>query len=103
MKGLRHIQGGRYQLVDRQLSVGESAVYILHELDAWGGGSSFGPFEVSIEDREPNTKVAHVLASGVAREVNRSALRVPTLKTIANGGTPSGWSRSWSGKTVWCG
>ena len=88
--GLRHIQGGTYQLVDRQVSVGESAVYILHELDVWGGGSSFGPFEVSIEERAPNTKAAVALASGMAREVNRSEVRLPALKSLPTGGVPSG-------------
>ena len=88
--GLRHIQGGTYRLVDHDASVGQSVVYILHEYDVWGTGKTFGPFEVKIAEREANAKVANALAYGVAREVNRSSVRVATLKSVDTGGAPSG-------------
>ena len=88
--GLRHIQGGTYRLVDRGAAVGESVVYFLHERDIWGSGTAFGPFEVEIAERRPTAKAMDALAAGLARDVNRSDIRGPALKSVTAGGTPSG-------------
>ena len=88
--GLRHLQGGTYQLVDHDTSVGDQVVYYLHEYDVWGTGTTFGPFEVEIEERGSIAKAGRALAAGLAREVNKKTVRLSGQKSGSIGGTASG-------------
>ncbi|MCX6555531.1 MAG: C25 family cysteine peptidase [Candidatus Aminicenantes bacterium] len=45
--------GGIYRLVDPDVRYGETVVYRIEEVDAWGNTHEYGPFTVTFEDMPP--------------------------------------------------
>jgi hypothetical protein len=91
VRGVGHLQGGTYRVVDHRAAVGDTVTYVVREVDAWGTGNVFGPFDVTIAARQPSHDTAKALAAGLARAVNTSSVRTPHFDTKAGAvGTPSG-------------
>ena len=91
------LQGGTYRVLDPGAAPGDRVEYLLEERDAQGGGSSFGPFAITIGERRSDLKAAEALASGLARTANRSRVRGPRHAAAAKSeapGEPSGLAKA---------
>jgi hypothetical protein len=92
IRGARgHLQGATYRLVDHGITVGDTATYRLTEVDAWGIGSVFGPFEVTVSKRARTDDDQKALAVGFSRTVNQSRIRTAAAPKVQATGELSGF------------
>ena len=86
------LQGGIYRYLDSGARPGTSLTYRLEERDIWGGGRTFGPFEVTPEPTKAQVAMADALSAGVSRTPNTSRIRRPgRTRATKAAGQPSGW------------
>ncbi len=85
------LQGGTYRYLDTDARPGTAITYRLEERDIWGGGRTFGPFEVTPEAAKSQVTIADVLSAGVSRTPNASSIRKPRHAGATKAaGQPSG-------------